>query len=212
MADLTPLSISRPLDENRKRARPDQDSYGAKVKRRSFKPDDSPKPDFGSEYRDNRAISPPSSPATSFNHFTQEPMANITDKHAYRPTGTDPYPSDQEEDADDGETHAIDDDLDYAADTEEDEGYDSLESQFKNVIIRKRQRDDLEDAEDDGDLRQAADNGLLDGRRKQNPGNLALTEEERAHRRKKLRTVKRASTADGLGRDVCGTERKGEVT
>ena len=283
MADLAPLSISRPLDQKTKEIPRDQNSYEAKLKRRGFKPDDSQKHDFGSEYRDRRTrspsavdivckdkkpptypaapllflantqfentkldpLSPKTSPTTveapflagqamasdveyklrpqeharqSFNpdtppsitaepssslpsstDFTKEQIASITDKDAYRPTAGEPYPSDQEESSDDEhatesdlETHAGDDDFNYAAKPEEeDEGYDSLQSQFKIVKIRKRQRDESEDAEDDSEAWRGADAAQLDGDGEQTALKLPLTEEERAHRGKKSRTAKK---------------------
>ena len=52
MADLTPLSISLPLNKKTKEVRCDRDSYEAKIGRRAFQADDIPKHNFGSEYRD----------------------------------------------------------------------------------------------------------------------------------------------------------------
>ena len=51
MADLTPLSISYPLTKKTKKVQCDEKSYEAKIGRRAFKPDDTPKHDFGSDYR-----------------------------------------------------------------------------------------------------------------------------------------------------------------
>lgn len=292
MAELTPLSISQPLKQKTKNTQRDQDSYEARLKKRAFKPDDSQKHEFGSDYRDVRATSPsaveeaydgkkpskypaaplpflanapfleirkPSTPSitpdpwsvaeikskysevftsnpdyhSNFDHrtrrlsfsnpnaptsliagpsssfqssigFSKEQMANIANKDGYRPTAGNPYPSDQEEDADDEhamesdlETHAGDDDFNYAADPEEeDEGYDSLQSQFKNVRIRKRQRDDVEDAEDNEAVWKAADSAHLDGDGKQKTLRLPLMEEKRAPRGKKSRTTKSTSVVD----------------
>ena len=58
MADLTPLSISLPLNKKIKKVQCDRDSYEAKIGRRPFKPDDTPKHNFGSEYRDIRPAPP----------------------------------------------------------------------------------------------------------------------------------------------------------
>ncbi len=298
MADLTPLSISRPLDQKIKQIPRTQDSYEAKVKKRGFKPDDSQKHDFGSEYRDIRPTSPsavdetyegkkslkcpatplpfpankqfentkldpvslkigPTSAEASFSadhamgsdpncnlqsqeharqsfnsdtppsitaepssllpssiDFTKEQMAKITDKNIYRPTAGESYSSDQETDADeehamesDLETHAGDDDLNYAANPDdEDEGYDSLQSQFKSIKIRKRQRDEVEDAEDYNEAWQGADAAHLDGDGNQKTLKLPLAEEEPAHRGKKSRTAKIKSAADG-GQAALGTEK-----
>lgn len=301
MADLTPLSISLPLDQKTKKIQRDQDSYEAKVNKRGFKPDDSQKHDFGSEYRDIRATSPsaldeahkgkkppkysaaplpflanqqfentkidrfslktspttaeapflagqfvasdlkcklqpqeqapqsfnsdtttsittePSSSPPSSTDFTKVQTANITDKDGYRPTAGDSYSSDQEENADDEhatesdlETHAGDDNFSYAANPEEeDEGYDSLQSRFKNVRIRKRQRDDVEDAEDEHEAWQGADPAHFSGDGKQKTRKLPLTEEECAHRGKKPRTAPTTSAADG-GQDAHGTRKTEE--
>lgn len=305
MAELTPLSISRPLDRNTKETQCNQDSYEAKVKKRCVKLDDNQRHDFGSDYRDVRAMSPSiveeadegkkpsnypaaplpflanapiaetrkpiipsitqgprtaaeikskvsnfitrtpgyhleldhrarpslftnpdtptylgaeaSSPPPSPTGFSKEQMANITKKDSYRPNAGNSYPSDQEEVADDEhatesdlETHAGDDDFDYAANPEEeDEGYDSLQSQFKNVRIRKRQRDDVEVAEDDNEAWQGADIAHLNGDGMQKTPKLPLTGEERANRGKKSRTGKKISAADS-GQDSHGTEKTEE--
>lgn len=301
MADLTPLSISRPLDQDTKKVQRNQESYETKVRKGGFRPDDSQNYSFGSNYRDVRAVSPsaaeeanegtprypaaplpflakapnletrkhsipsitpdsqsaaeieseisevittnpgypldlnhqtrpssftnpatpasltaePSSSPLSSTGFSKEQMTNIVKKDGYRPTAGDSYPSDQEEDTDDEhatesdlETHAGDDDFDYAArPEEEDEGYDSLQSQFKNVRIRKRHRDDVEDAENDNEAWQGADAAAhLGGDGKQKTPGLSLTEEERTHRGKKSRTAKIFSAADG-GQAALGTEK-----
>ena len=294
MADLTPLSISLPLDKKTKSVLCEQDSYEARIRKRGFKPDDSPKFDFGSDYRDIQATSlsavgeayqakrspnhpaaalpssadksvedynidaiPPktgqtpaeapllagnplasdpgsklqpqghvcqtfnldtpalitaesSSSVPSSTEFTKEQVVNITDKDGYRPTARDSYPSDQEEDSDyervtesDLETHAGDDDFDYTADPE-DEGCDSLQSHFSNMGIRKRQRGDVEDAEDDNEAGEKADTAHLDGSRKQKTLKLPLTEDKCARPVKKSRTAKQSFSADD-GRDSHGT-------
>ena len=122
-------------------------------------------------------------------------MGNFTDKDAYRPTTRDFYPSDQAQDTDDThaleadlEIHAGDDDFDYPVDPE-DEGYDSLQSQFRKGRIRKRQRDDIEDAEDDKDAWQGTDTAHLDAGRTQKTLETRLREEERTHPGKKSRTA-----------------------
>lgn len=288
MANLTPLSISLPLDQTTKKIQHNQDSYEVKVKKRGFKPDDSQKHDFGSEYRDIRATSPstvdeayegkkrpkypaaplpflakktfdntgidtiplktsptsaeapfvagkhmaadlkhklqpqghvrhsfnsdtpnsvtaePSSSPPSATNFNKEQMAIITDKDGYRLAAGDSYSSDQEEDTNDEhatesdlETHAGDDDFNYAANPEEeDEGYDSLQSRFKNVRIRKRRRDDVGDVEDDNEACQEDDAAHQDGDGKQKTLKLPLTEEERAHRGKISRKSKTTSAAE----------------
>ena len=58
MADLTPLSISLPLIKKTKKVQCDRDSYEAKIGRRAFKPDDTRRHYFGSEYRDMRSVPP----------------------------------------------------------------------------------------------------------------------------------------------------------
>ena len=94
---------------------------------------------------------------------TKERMAIITDKDGYRPTAPHSNPSDREEDSNDEyatesdlETHADDDDFNYTADPEEDEGSNSLQSQFRNVKIRKRQRDEVVDVENDSEAWRSA--------------------------------------------------------
>ena len=145
----------------------------------------------------------PSSSPPSSTDFTKEQVAHLTDKDedGYRPTAGDSYPSDQEQDADDElvtesdlETHVGDDDFPYE---EEDKDYDDLQSQFQNVRIRKRQRDDVDDPEDDDGAGQVGDAARPDGDGKREDLTLPLTEEERAHRGKKLRTAK----ADSVGGD-----------
>ena len=284
MADLTPLSISLPLDKKTKKISCDQDSYEAKIEKRGFRPDGSQKYDFGPEYRDIQAMSPSvgdeacgtkrslkypaaplpvvakksvedsnlnasplktsaeapllagnllasdpeyklqdqgharhtssldtptfitaetSSSAPFLTRSTTEQVTNITDANRYRSIARDCYPSDQEENSDDEhttesdlETHADDDELSYTVGPE-DEGYDSLQSPFRDVRIRKRQRDDAEDAEDDNRAWHEAHAAHSDGEREQKTLKLPLTEEERAHRRKKSRTAKQSLVADG---------------
>ena len=155
---------------------------------------------------------PPSSVPSS-NDFTKEQIAKIVDKDGYRPSAGDSSLSDQEEDTDDEhatesdlETHAGDDEFNSATHPgEEGEGCDGLQYQFKNVRIHKRQRDDVEDAEDDN----AVDAARLEGDRKQITRKLPLTDEERAHRGKKSRTARIISAADGGqdGQDVHGIEK-----
>ena len=58
MADLTPLSISLPLDKKTKTIRREHGSFEANINKRGFKPDDIQKDDYGSEYRDVPATSP----------------------------------------------------------------------------------------------------------------------------------------------------------
>lgn len=290
MANLTPLSISSPLDQKTKNIRRGQDSFETKVNKRCFKPDYDHKHEFGSEYRDTRATSPftvhedckgkkplrypapllpflanqscentktnppssrnnpapaealflagqlvasdlkckiqPQEPARqSFNSktaisvtaepssssplsksLTKQLMTKIKDKDGYRATAGEFHLSDQEEEADDEcgtdsdlETHAGDDDLSYAADLEEnDEGYDSMRSRFQNVRIRKRQRDDTEDAVDNNtEDRQGAGPSYSSGDGQQKVLSLPLTEEERARRGKKSRRAPTISAADG---------------
>ena len=291
MADLTPLSISLPLEKKTKKMWCDHDSCEAKIEKRGFRPGGSHKYDFGSEYRDISAMSPSvgdeacetkislkypaaplpivanksvesshlyaislktsaeapllagdllapdpeyklqdqgrarqtssldtptfitaktSSSAPSLTRFTAEQVTDITDRNRYRPIARDCYPSDREENTEDEhitesdlETHADDDELSYTVGPE-DEGYDSLQSQFRDVRIRKRQRDDAEDAEDDNMACQGAPTAHSDGRREQTTLKLPLTEEERAHRGKKSRTAKQTLVADG-GQDAHGT-------
>ena len=191
MADLTPLSISQPLDKKTEKIQSDQVSYEAKIKKGGFMPDDSQKhvlasvdkPHEGEKPSNYQAVSsscfatpgPPSlkprltnseaalstglsSSALPSARPTKERMAIITDEDGYRPIVPHSHPSDQEKDSNDEyatesdlETHADDDDFNYAADPEEDEGYDSLQSQFRNVKIRKRQRDEVVDVENDNE-------------------------------------------------------------
>ena len=121
----------------------------------------------------------------------------ITDKDSYRATPADSNASDQEENANgelatesDLETHAGDDDHNYSTNPEgEDEGYDSLQSQFKNVRIRKRQREDVEDAEDHNEAWQGGALTNLDSDGKQKALNKRLTNEERTRQGKKSRTA-----------------------
>ena len=291
MANLTPLSISSPLDQKTKDIRRGQDSYETKVKKRDFRPDCDYKHEFGSEYRDPRGTSPSavhgdyegkkplrctatlspslanqplestktnplsltsnSAPAgalcltgqlvasdlkceiqsqaqtrQSFNsntaicitaepsstspssskNLTKQLLTRITDKDGYRATAGEFHLSDPGDEADDEsgtesdlETHAGDDDLSYAADPEEDdEGYDSMRSRFRNVRIRKRQRDDTEDAaDDDFEGRQGAGPSHSNGDGQQKGLSLPLTEEERARRVKKSRRAPKISAADG---------------
>lgn len=288
MADLTPLSISLPLDKRTKKVLCDQVSYEARIEKRGFKPDDGPKYDFGSKYRDIRATSPsavdeaceakgsrnhpaaasPSMADKSVENYssgafhpetsdapaeapllagkplaselgnklqsrghvsrtknldaptlttaessssvplstesTEEQVANITNKDCCRPTAWDSYPSDQEEDIDhervtesDLETHAGDDDFNHSVGPE-DEGYISLQSKFSNVSIRKRHRDDVEDAaEDDNKAGEKADTAHLDGGRKRKTLKLRSTEGKCAHLGKKSRTAEQSLVADG---------------
>ena len=292
MADLTPLSISLPLEKKTKKMWCDQDSYEAKIEKRGFKPGGSHKYDFGSEYRDIPATSPSvgdeacetkrspnypaaplplvanksvessnpdafplktsaeapllagnllasdpeyklqdqgharqtssldtptfitaetSSSAPSLTQSTTEQVTNITDRNRNRPIARDCYPSDREENTDDEhitesdlETHADDDALSYTVGPD-DEGYDSLQSQFRDMRIRKRQREDAEDAEDDNMACQGAPTAHSDGGREQKTLKLLLTEKERAHRGKKSRTAKQTLVADG-GQDAHGTD------
>ena len=297
MAELTPLSISLPPDKKTNEVLPDQDSYEAKLKERSFKPDYTQKHDFGSQYRDIQstppsavdkaykgkrpprypaarlpfllnkpfentgvdAIPPNTSPNTagasflagqymaldlrhklqpqrhacqlftshshatitaatsssppSSTNFTKEQTVNITDKDGYRPTAGYSYPSDQEEDANDEhakesdlEIQAGDDDFNYSTILEEkDEGYDNLQSQLKNVRIRKRQRDDVEDAEDDNKAWQEDDAAPLNGNGEKKALKAPLTKEVLAHRGKKSKT----SAANG-GHYAYGNEKTPE--
>ena len=304
LVNLTPLSISLPLDKKTKIVQCDQDSYEAKIRRRTLKSDDDPKYDFGSEYRDVRAkspsavdeaykaerllqrstalslstaisaenanigsfptktgqssaearlstespvaselryeprepqgharqifkldtpslIAPESSPCVpSPTGSTKEQVAKITDTAKYRPTAMAPCPGDQEEeDTDydcatesDLETHSADEDFSYTVDPE-DEGYDSLQSRFRNVRIRKRQRDDVEGADDDGEAWQgaAADTARSDGGREHKDLQVSLAEEEGAHPGKKPRTARRRVVADGR-QDAHGGTGGGEGT
>ena len=290
MANLTPLSISSPLDQKTKDIRRGQESYETKVKKRGFKPDCDYKHEFGSEYRDPRATSPsavhedlegkkplrcpatlspslasqpvestktnplslrnnsapagalclsgqlvatdlkckiqpqaqtrqsfgsntaicitaePSSTSPSSKDLTKQLMTRITDRDGYRASAEEFHLSDPGEEADDEsgmesdlETHAGDDDLSYAANPEEDdEGYDSMRSRFKNVRIRKRQRDDTEDVADgNSEGRQGAGPSRSNGSGQQKALSLPLTEEERARRGKKSRRAPKISAADG---------------
>ena len=58
MANLTPLSISLPLIKKTKKVQCDRDSFEEKIGRRAFKPDDTRKYYFGSQYRDMGAAPP----------------------------------------------------------------------------------------------------------------------------------------------------------
>lgn len=164
---------------------------------------------FNSDTPTSVKAEPPSSPPSS-NDFTKARMAKITDRDGYRLSTGDSYLSDQEKETDDEhatesdlETHAGDDDSNYAANPEEeDEGYDSLQSQFKNVRIHKRPRDDVDDAEHDDE----ADAAQLEGDGKQRTRKMHLTEEEGVHRGKKSRTARTSSAADG-GQDAHGIEK-----
>lgn len=288
LAELTPLSISQPLDKKTKRGLSAQASYEAKVKKRSFMPDDIQKHDLGSKYRGIRSAStsaldeafggkkPPiypaaplpfltnqlleksrvdalspntgliaartsclagksmatdlrpklqaqrqanqpsnlnthapitaeasSSPSLSTN-VTKEQLAKITAKGDYRLPAGESYPSDQEDNANDEletesdlETHAGDDDFNYSTHLEEeDEGYDSLQSHFKSVKIRKRQRDDVEDAEDHNEAWQTDGLAHFVGDGKQKTVKMRLTDEERTRQGKKSRTAKLISATD----------------
>lgn len=100
-----------------------------------------------------------------------------------------PSALDELETESDLETHAGDDDFNHSTHLEEeDEGYGSLHSQFKNVRIRKRQRDDVEDTEDHGGAWQGDGLAHLDGDGKQKAVKMRLTDEERTHQGKKSRT------------------------
>lgn len=151
-----------------------------------------------------------SSPSLSTN-ITKEQIANVADKDSYRPTPGDSYASDQDGTDElatesDLETHAGDDDPNYSANpNEEDEGYDSLQSQFKNVRVRKRQRDDVEEAEDHNEVWQGDGLAHLDSNGKQKALNTHLTDEERTRQRKKSRTAKTTSAVDSR-QDACGDE------
>ena len=293
-ADLTPLSISLPLQRKAKKVRSDHVLYESMIARRAFKPNKSTEYDFGSEYRGIRPTSPPaadeagkakkssqctaglslsmanvlaensdidalplktgqnaaearslagsllnpeleyklhpqkytgqtfnsdtpasftakfSSPVPSWTESTGEQAANVTDSDGYRLTARETHPSDQGADTDyecatesDPETHTDDDDFNYIVDAVEDEGYDTLESQFRDVRIRKRQRDDVEDAEDGNE---AADTARLDDGQEQKSLQVPLTEEEeeRTHLDKKLRTENRTLVANN-SQDAHGT-------
>ena len=297
MANLTPLSISSPLDQKTKNIQHGQDSYETKVKKRGFEPDCDHKHEFGSEYRDPRATSPstvhedhevkkplgcpatplpslanqpiestktnplslsnnsapvgalcstsqlvasdlkrkiqpqaqarqsfnsntaicvtaePSSTSPSPKDLTNQLMTRITDKDGYRAPAGEFHSSDPGEEADtesgtesDLETHAGDDDRSYAANPEEDdEGYDSMRSRFKNVRIRKRQREDTEDAaDDDVEGRQGAGPSHSSGDGQQKVLSMQVTEEKRARRGKKSRRAPAISAADG-DQDAHGT-------
>lgn len=136
----------------------------------------------------------------------------VLDKDSYRPTPGYSYASDQEENDElatesDLETHAGDDDLNHSTNLEEeDEGYDSLQSQFKNVRIRKRQRDDVEDAEDHNEAWQGDGLAHLDSNGKQKALNIHLTDEERTRQGKKSRTAKTTSATDSC-QDTRGNEK-----
>lgn len=170
---------------------------------------------FNSDVPSSLAAKTSSSPPAS-TEITTEKMGIIRDKDSYRSTAGASYLSDQEEeDADDEfvnesdlETHADDDDFNYAVDPEEeDRGHaDSLRSQFKNVRIRKRQRDDVNDAEDEHEAWPEADAAHLDGDGKQKTLTMPLTEEERAHRGKKSRTAETDSGQDS-SQDAPGAEK-----
>ena len=290
MANLTPLSISSPLEQKTKNIRLGHDSYETKVKKRGFQPYCDHKHEFGSEYRDPRAVSPsavhenyegkkplicpaillpslanqpvectetnprflrnnsapagalclsaklvasdleckiqpqaqarpsfssdtticitaePSSTSSSSKDLTKQLMTRITDSDGYRATAGEFHLSDPGEEADDEsgtesdlETHAGDDDLSYAANPEEDDdGYDSMRSRFRNVRIRKRQRDDTEGAADDNiEGRQGAGPSHSRGDGQQKVLSLQLTEKERAGGGKKSKTAPTSSAADG---------------
>lgn len=287
MADLTPLSISLPLDKKTKNLLCDQNSYEGRIETRGFKLDGGPKYDFGSRYRDIRATSPsavdeaceakgsPNHPAAaspsttnklvenyssgtvppktgqtpavapllagnplasdlgnklqarrhvsrpkdldaptlttsksylsvpSSSESTEEQVANITNKDCYRDSAGGSYPSDQEDDIDmesDLETNAGDDEFSHTVDPE-DEGYDSLHSKVNNVSVRKRHRDDVEDAaEDDNEAGKEGDTAHLDGGRKRKTLKLRSTEGNCAHVSRKLRIAEQNLVADG-GRD-----------
>ena len=265
MADLTPLSVSRPLDKKTKKIHSDQDSYEAKIKKEGFKHDNSlgsgDKPHEGEKPSNYQAVSSslfaafdppsleprttsaeatlstgnplalhpehkprpqahasqtlnldtstsittgPSSSALTSARLPKEQMANIADKDGYRPTARHSHPSDQEEDSNDDhatesdlESHADDDDFNYAADPEEDEGYDSLQSPFRNVKIRKHQRDEVVDAENDDEARRSAGTAHSNHGSKLKTSRQPLMERERIHRGKKSRTAEKLSVADG---------------
>ena len=144
----------------------------------------------------------PSSTSPSSKDLTKQLVTRITDKDGYRATAGEYHLSDPGEEADtesgtesDLETHAGDDDLSYAANPEEDdEGYDSMRSRFKNVRIRKRQRDDTEDAADD-DKGAGPPHSSGDGQQK--VLSVQLTEEKRVHRGKKSKRAPTIAAADG---------------
>ena len=149
----------------------------------------------------------PSSTSPSSKDLTKQLMTRITDKDVYRASAEDFHLSDPGEEPDnesgtesDLETHAGDDDLSYAANPEEDdEGYDSMRSRFKNVRIRKRQRDDTEDAADDENIEglQGAGPPYSSGDGQQRVLSEQLTGEKRARRGKKSRRAPTISAAHG---------------
>ena len=142
----------------------------------------------------------------------QKSSTDMTDKGGYRPTARESHPSDQdEEDTDydcatesDLESHPDDDDIDYTVDPAvEDDRIDTLRSRFKEVRIRKRGREDGEDAAGDGN--EADDTARLDGGLEQEglrgPCLTAEEEEEEeetsAHVGKKSRIEKEKRELDG---------------
>ena len=276
MADLTPLSISLPLNKKTKKVQCDRDSYEAKTGRRAFKPDDTPKHNFGSEYRDIRSAPPSAVDGASKAKKSPQHAANLslsmankwaqksdvnafppktgqstakerasvkiprvsdlehkpqpqgyarqsfnsdsstfitarhmTDKGGYRPTARESHPSDQDEgDTDydcatesDLESHPDDDDINYTVDPAvEDNRIDTLRSRFKEVRIRKRGREDGEDAA--GDANEADDTARLDGALEQEglrgPCLTAEEEEETSvHVGKKSRIENKKRDLDG---------------
>lgn len=147
------------------------------------------------------AESSPSVPSST--EPTKEQVSNIINRDCYRPTAWVSYPSDQEDDIDhervtesDLETHAGDDDFSYTVGPE-DEGYDSLQSKFNNMSIRKRHRDDVEDAaEDDSEAGEKGDTTHLDGGRKRKTLKMRSTEGKCAHLGKKSRRAEQSLVAD----------------
>ena len=267
MANLTPLSISRPLDKKTKTIQSDQDPYEAKIRKGRFRPDDSQNHFFASVEKPHDGRKPsncqvvlssffatpdppslkprpitaeatlsagsplafhpehkahpqahasqtlnldtrnsittgPSSSALPSTPTSEEQMANITVKDGYWPTAQHSHPSDQEEDSNDEhetesdlETHADDDDFNRAAGPEEDEGYESLQSSFRNVRIRKRQRDEVVDAENDNEARRSAGTTHSGHGPKHETLRPPLLDQERIHRGKRSRIVEKSSIA-----------------
>lgn len=121
----------------------------------------------------NSITARPSPFVPSSTKSAKEQAANILDKDGFRPTATESHLSDQDEEDNydcatesDLESHTDDDDISYTVDTAvKDDRIDTLQSQFKNVRIRKRGREGGEDTA--GDENEADDTACLDNGREQ---------------------------------------------
>lgn len=106
---------------------------------------------FNNPLNTNSRLFPESTSLIMKTQSSRERLFSTDERNADRlPTG-DPAQGDQGDDSDDDlatesdlETHADDDDYHYAPHPGEDEGYDSLRSEFKRVKLGKRSRAEVE--------------------------------------------------------------------